>query len=757
MKKLIFALLFLVVFNIENTQAQYITVNDSFTAAQLVQSFFANSSGCGQATNISVTGGNFTAAQSFGFYTNGGTSFPLQDGIILSTGRATSAIGPNTGNSSETLSGWSGDNDLNTALGLSNTFDATVLEFDFTPYTNKISFDYVFSSEQYLSNPSSNQCGFTDGFAFLIKPVGGSYQNIALVPGTTTPVSVNTIRGSGTICPASNEAYFDAFNGFNHPTTFNGQTKVLKAKADVVAGNSYHIKLVIADQGNGLYDSAIFLGGGTFQSETDLGADRLIATNNPYCFGDVVTLNGLQPGANTYRWYKDGVFTGVTSATYSVTDNINPNVVEYSVEVMINGSCLSTGKIKLQFTPLPTLVNQTYIQCDYDLNGETVYNLTKLDDLIKNNNSSLSTVTYFETIGGTQIANPSNYVSVPKTIYAKVSNSYGCISYAQIDLQISNQTYSDFVHIVCDDFDGNQDGLVKFDPNTEITPIFTTTFPVEYYLSQNDALLQTNPVTQFENIVPYDQNTLFIWARIIDGKDCVSIFRIQIKVKGFLPTDFEDETVAICENSSVNIGVSNNYQSYLWNTSETTNQITVGVAGQYSVQITNSDGCTDVKNFTVINSAPATNLNAEIVSFTENNSITITYISNGGNYEFSIDGVNYQDAPYFENIPAGIYTIYVKDKNGCLPIATKEVVVLDYPKFFTPNNDGFNDVWKIDNIDVNSKVSIFNRFGKLIKQITAFSGWDGNYLGKPATADDYWFILTLSDGKSIKSHFSLKR
>ena len=141
--------------------------------------------------------------------------------------------------------GWNGDPDLNDAFRFNNTFNATILEFDFIPLGNRISFDYIFSSEQYLSSPSSNQCNYTDGFAFLLKKKWrDNYENLAVVPGTNIPVKVNTVRGSGTICPPTNQAYFDAFNGTNHPTNFNGQTKVLKAESDVIPGETYHIKLV---------------------------------------------------------------------------------------------------------------------------------------------------------------------------------------------------------------------------------------------------------------------------------------------------------------------------------------------------------------------------------------------------------------------------------------------------------------------------------------------------------------------------------
>ena len=141
--------------------SQYIAVDNTYTAENLVkQVLFDNS--CGNVTNVSVSGGNWgNGQQSWGRFDANGSSFPFQDGIILSTGKIDSAVGPNTYIVSDDAPGWGGDSDLNQALGISNTFNATVLEFDFTPVTNNVSFDFILSSEQYLSNPTQNQCNYT--------------------------------------------------------------------------------------------------------------------------------------------------------------------------------------------------------------------------------------------------------------------------------------------------------------------------------------------------------------------------------------------------------------------------------------------------------------------------------------------------------------------------------------------------------------------------------------------------------------------
>jgi len=158
----------------------------------------------------------------------------------------------------------------------------------------------------------------------------------------------------------------------------------------------------------------------------------------------------------------------------------------------------------------------------------------------------------------------------------------------------------------------------------------------------------------------------------------------------------------------------------------------------------------------------------EIIDDTINNSITITTTNLGiGDYEFAIDNnnFNFQDAPYFENVDAGIHTIYIRDKNQC-GVAQIAVSVLGFPKFFTPNNDGHNDTWAIWGVNEtfysNSKIYIFDRYGKFITSIKPNEvGWDGLFNGQQLPATDYWFTAELIDSTGIirirKGHFSLIR
>ncbi|NJM79224.1 MAG: hypothetical protein HC854_05510 [Flavobacterium sp.] len=368
---------FIILFSINIGVSQNITIDENYTPQQLVENILINS-GCASVTNVVVSGGNYPSGEkTFGYFNRNGSIFPIDEGVILSTGKVVNAPGPNISLLDDGGDiPWPGDNDLNTALGLSNSFNATVLEFDFIPQGNTISFDYLLSSEQYLTNPTSNQCNFTDGFAFLLREVGTTnYQNLAIIPGTNTPIKVNTVRGSGTICPAANEQYFDAFNDTNYPTNFNGQTIVLTAQATVIPNTQYHIKLVIADEGNHRYDSAIFLKAGSFNTNVNLGEDRLIANGNPVCNNQLPFTLATNSSGN-HRWFFNGnEIIGQTNPTLEINQSGT-----YAVIVDIAGCTPSpTDEIVIEIAPDLIIDNPTFTKCDEDAIQDGITQFTQLD------------------------------------------------------------------------------------------------------------------------------------------------------------------------------------------------------------------------------------------------------------------------------------------------------------------------------------------------------------------------------------------
>jgi gliding motility-associated-like protein len=209
--------------------------------------------------------------------------------------------------------------------------------------------------------------------------------------------------------------------------------------------------------------------------------------------------------------------------------------------------------------------------------------------------------------------------------------------------------------------------------------------------------------------------------------------------------------------------------SFIWQRdttllSNTTATINVTQTGTYSVTVTNLiTGCQATDSATVtVSSAPKATVTVGN-AFDEVQNIEVTIVNGVGAYEYSIDGLNFQDSGIFSVSQPGNYSVIVKDKYFCgetrLP-----VFVTGYPKFFTPNGDSYNDFWNIIALPnpLKSKIFIFDRYGKFIHQIKSSNyGWDGTMNGSPMPATDYWFTieyLDLSNNfQTFKSHFSLLR
>jgi gliding motility-associated-like protein len=422
------------------TYSQYITVDENYTAAQLVQDVLINS-GCASISNVSVSGGNFsTGEKSWGYFSGNGSSFPFSEGLILSTGKINNAVGPNTFTSDDTASGWIGDNDLNTALNITNSINATILEFDFIPIGNQISFDYIFSSEEYHDDAP---CLYSDGFAFLLKEVGSTaYENLALIPNTTIPVKVTTVHPAiFNGCPAQNAQYFDAFNGTEHPTNFNGQTVVLTARSPVSPGTPYHIKLVIADEGNFRYDSAIFIKGSSFSFGVDLGDDRTLVNDNPICFDENVSLDATAPGAQSYQWqFNSTPIAGAINPTFSLAPPYTTaqNGV-YSVATTYSATCVTTSSIALNFSEELNIGQTSFSYCDND-GAQDGLRSVLLTDITTSLFPSLPTnaqVNYFSSISSNTPLSTFFLLTVPyqQTIYARINNNR-CFNNIAVDLNI---------------------------------------------------------------------------------------------------------------------------------------------------------------------------------------------------------------------------------------------------------------------------------------------------------------------------------
>jgi hypothetical protein len=264
----------------------------------------------------------------------------IDSGIILTNGSASNIIGPNNSGSTTTDNFWPGDSDLDAVPGVLGTQDACVLEFDLYAAGDSLTFEYVFGSEEYLEYVGT----FNDAFAFFISGPGfASLTNIALIPGTSDYVTINEINslvneefyinnGTGATAPYSTDPYYIEYDGF---------TTVLSASTALTIDEWYHLKLVIADDLDGAYDSGVFLKSNSISvgcvsapeicnslddncnGIIDDGITETISISaggpTTFCQGGSVLLTAIYSGA-TVQWKRNGVnIPGATSATYSAT------------------------------------------------------------------------------------------------------------------------------------------------------------------------------------------------------------------------------------------------------------------------------------------------------------------------------------------------------------------------------------------------------------------------------------------------------
>jgi gliding motility-associated-like protein len=285
-------------------------------------------------------------------------------------------------------------------------------------------------------------------------------------------------------------------------------------------------------------------------------------------------------------------------------------------------------------------------------------------------------------------------------------------------------------------------------------------YVVTYHLTQSDVDADINPLPDgYTNI----SNPQTIYARVEHKyiKLCYATTLFEITV-GNVPVLTPTSSVFICDGFTKKLTADNGFAVYEWSTGETTQSIIVNQPGTYTVTVKNvynSFSCDASKDFIVTNSGPPTIIDIATSDWSPTNNSAVINFTGIGTYLYSLDNVNFQTSNAFNNLLPGFYTAYVKDENGCGK-ASEDFVLLNYPKYFTPNGDGYNDTWHIrfSTFEPNLNVDIFDRFGRfLIRLKGGDSGWDGTYNGQDVLSTDYWFVVTRDDGKIYKGHFSLKR
>ncbi|MEP1489519.1 MAG: T9SS type B sorting domain-containing protein [Algibacter sp.] len=487
----------------------------------------------------------------------------------------------------------------------------------------------------------------------------------------------------------------------------------------------------------------------------------------------------------TYHKDSNDATSGNNSLPYAFT-NTTPfkTTLVARIENSLNPDCFDiSNPIEITINPKPEFTNTTLIQCDEDesTNDITIFNLTEAITGLTNYTSSTPIVKFFtDSAYLLEITNTENYenTSNPQTIFVQIIDSESlCSSNTELILEISTTQIDNYeVPPVCDELN-SEDGINTFnldDITTEIQSINNIIFPISYYKTYEDALIENDVLsTTYKNTTPYSE---VIFARAENNNACYGISEVLLTINP-LPNINTEELTYYCLNKfpetiTIDAGLLNDNPSnytYNWSNGDNTYETEINEIGIYTVDITNVYGCSKQRTIIVEASDIAAFESPEYIVKDPSTNNTITVFTSGtGTYQYALYDEtnstiyrNYQDSSFFENVSPGIYTINVKDvKNNC-GVIDIGVSVIGFSKFFTPNNDGMNDRWQIigtsSMFQAESKIRIFDRYGKLVKQLNPVGeGWDGLFNGEKLPADDYWFTITLQDGRIFKNHFTLK-
>ncbi|WP_282049062.1 T9SS type B sorting domain-containing protein [Maribacter aquivivus] len=328
----------------------------------------------------------------------------------------------------------------------------------------------------------------------------------------------------------------------------------------------------------------------------------------------------------------------------------------------------------------------------------------------------------------------------------------------------------------CDVYDENStDGIMTIDLNEfSVNPDFTY-----YYYDSFENLEVDKSISitdDFINNTPFEQR---LWYKIVNEANCEATGELVLNIHG-LPNLVLEDVYDFCINDeNVEIIAPSGFDSFNWYLEENESQILISTGqkfnpeqeGNYVLEgviftggFESDDFCSVTTSFSVVYYELAEIVDVIIEDNTINNQIEII-VEGDGNYEYSVDGINFQEGNVFENLSPGNIVVYVNEKNGCGEITQEiEIEALtsmgQFPSFFTPNGDGINDYWNYIPPDLNNDISIihiFNRYGKLLYQISPFDeGWDGTFKGQLQHEDDYWYQALDYESKVITGHFSLK-
>ncbi|MCB9187192.1 MAG: choice-of-anchor L domain-containing protein [Flavobacteriales bacterium] len=703
------ALILVLIAGLVNAQ---ISVNQASTTAeveQLVEDVLLGS--CVTVSNVNYIG----PASASGTFNASGTTFTMQNGILLTTGRANIAVGPDNDNDATVeLSGVAGDANL-TSLAGHTTYDAVILEFDFVPQDDTLTFRYVFGSEEY---PEWVNSQYNDVFGFFISGPGinGPYlnnaANIALIPGTTTPVAINNVnngysQNEPANGPCTNCAYY-VDNSSGPDVQYDGYTTVLTAQAIVTPCQTYHIRLAIADAGDRKYDSGVFLEAGSFTSGGGITVDFTNVGIEEGCSDEYIVFSRVNQSNNS---------TAI-SATYSIggtatmgTDyNTFPTVVTIPAG---QDTVMIPIVVPLDFTVEGTETIVVYMDqppCDCLAPGSATINV------IDNDVPLALTTTGETTICLGQSANLTASVSGSLPPYSYSWNN-GAPAGEDVTVSPTNtttytftvtdacnsqtETSTETVTVIRPDFTTNDESQC-FDGNAfSFTNTGATGGTVSHYWTFGDGASSTdeNPSHSFLADGDYTVTHYVIFL----ASNCTASASATMTVFPEPTVSVSVDANVICAggtdgalSSSVSGGTAG--YSYLWSPGgQTTSSITgVGIGG-YSVTVTDANGCTDSDSGTIIQTdsenptitcPPTANLSTEAGLCTssaaigtpttsDNCGVASTVVSNSGPYPVGTTNVTWTTTDVNGNTASCSQDVVVTDDENPAAVCQNITVYLD--------------------------------------------------------------------------------
>jgi gliding motility-associated-like protein len=717
-----------------------------------------------------------------GFFNGASAGLGISDGVVLTNGLANEANLGSAFFASNSFAG-NGDPDLNAILspsGLVST-DVCVLEFDITVTGDSLIFSYVFGSEEYNGFVCN---GYNDVFAFFISgpnPNGGNYisQNVALIPGTSTPVSINTVNngnpnGFDPGCQTFNTQYYNGTPLAD--VSYEGRTNRLTAEAEVVPCATYHFKLAVGDGsplgfGDDVFDSGVFLEEGSFTSNAiTLGASSILGGNYNYL------IEGCLEGVFTFD-----VFTnGGTSDTLIdfILGGTATNGVDYlfiDEQLIFNGNDTS---ISISIIPLnDNLIEGTETIILYLLNqscsggiidtavieiaDNIAISVTPPFDSLCNGDSLLLVATggdsYAWSPAGavTNLTDSFTYASPSASLNIQLISTLGnCIDTTLIPLSVGNLSVLNST-LANESCPGESDGFIAMSVNQNIGP-------VSYLWSSGDT---TNAIVGL--------SAGLYAVQISDLSGCVIDLTFVISQPSlFLNALSADSSICLGELVQLSVEDSLNDPLYYWEANASlSNDSIANPTSQpsqslyYYLSATVNGNCTiedsvfvEVKELviapfftdTIVGVGDVVNVGVNLLTFT-NISSAITY--SWTPIDFLAQTNQSQSLATIMN--SIVYNIYAEGE-GCkdtAQIVVSTEISYDIPNAFSPNNDGINDLFQVVNLSGGSirEFKIYNQWGDLI--YNGIGPWDGTYQGvaQPAAAYTYYVRFTNIGQEIIES------